>query len=147
MRRIRTNAAAGAIALILVLVVTGCSRGVPGAGLPMETGTAKVTGTVAYSSQFKLPDDAEVIVWIADVSSREASSVILGQASFTTEGRQMPLAYEVDYFASSVVPAHEYDIRATITSGGKVLFVTRDIVPVITHYSPTSDVFIPLSRR
>ena len=89
----------------------------------LSTGTAPgVRGTVSYRDRSALPLDAEVNVWIMDASPGMVTQVILAESSVKTNGRQVPIPFELSFDAGRVVPAHPYAVKAVISSGGQRLY-------------------------
>lgn len=121
------------LALPLLLMV-GCAP---------SLGAASVTGTVTYLQRISLPPDAVVTVRIEDVSLADAPSEVIGEQVIETEGKQVPIPFEVTYKPSDVEDNHRYSVRARIEDGsGKLLFTSDTVMPVITGGNPTSDVEI-----
>jgi uncharacterized lipoprotein YbaY/phosphoglycolate phosphatase-like HAD superfamily hydrolase len=96
-----------------------------------ETGT--ITGTVAYRQRIALPPDAVVHVRLEDVSKADAPSTLVSDARVPTEGRQVPIPFRLAYDASKIDASHTYHLRASILSGGSVLFTTTQAYPVLTQ--------------
>jgi len=101
-----------------------------------------VTGTVSYRQRIALPPDAIVRLVLEDVSLADAPAKSIGEAEVPTGGKQVPIAFDIKYDPAALDPAHRYQIRATITSGGKPLFTTATAYPVLTHGAPEKQVEI-----
>jgi putative lipoprotein len=96
-----------------------------------------VTGTVSYRQRIALPSDAIVKVRIEDVSLADAPAKSVAEEKISTEGRQVPITFAIKYDPAVINPAHRYQIRATITSGDRLLFTTTTAYPVLTHGAPS----------
>jgi putative lipoprotein len=125
----RVSAAVGAL---LSLIVAGCG---PYHGtLPSR---AAVTGSVTYRERSALPPDAVVRVQLSDVSRQDAAAIPVAQTTVTPAGRQVPLPFELRYDAEAIDSTHTYAVRATIESGGRLIFTTTTASTVITRGRPT----------
>ena len=112
-------------------------------------GMASVTGTVVYLPRIALPPDAMVTVSINNASLADAPPEMtnLATKAFITEGNQVPLPFEVFYMPEDVMENAMYSIGATIRSAsGELLFVSKEMNPVITNGNPTTDVEILVSQ-
>jgi putative lipoprotein len=133
--------------LVLSLAIVGCSGHGNDKRVSEPAGSAKapsavpnpepvepvVKGTVSYRERMALPDDAEVALWIMDVTPGIiVAQVVLAETTVKTLGKQVPVEFELPYDAARVVGDHDYGLRAVITSGGGELFATPEPVPVIT---------------
>jgi putative lipoprotein len=99
-----------------------------------------VNGQVTYLQRIALPDDAEIEVQIQDVSLADAKAQIIGTQLIKTNGRQVPIPYQVFYNPDIIVENHSYSMSARITAGGQLLFINDTNIPVITQGNPTKDV-------
>lgn len=116
-----------------VLLISGCG----------SSGQAAVTGEVTYRQRIALPEDAVVTVQLQDVSLADAPAEVLGEQVIETDGKQVPIPYEVEYDEEDIIENHTYSMSARITDGGgNLLFISDTVVPVITNDNPTSDVEI-----
>jgi len=101
-----------------------------------EPPPAKLTGTVAYSEPATLPPDALLQVRLEEPRPEMQPRLIA--ASTAPAGPQFPVPFTLVYTAGDVSPKKRYLARATISAGGKTLFVTRTPYPVITKGAPTN---------
>ncbi len=116
---------------LLLVALTACAHL---GGRPEEGGV--VAGTVAYRERIALPDDAVVRVQLSDVSLQDAAARVIADTTFTSGGRQVPLPFELQYDPRTIEPNHRYAVRATIESGGRLLFSTDTAYHVITRGTP-----------
>ncbi|MBD2776126.1 YbaY family lipoprotein [Iningainema tapete] len=102
-----------------------------------EQSNASVTGTVTYRERIALPSNAVVQVQLQDVSLQDAPAVTLSEQTFTTNGKQVPFAFELVYDPAAIVPNRTYAIRARISVNGKLRFINTSAYFVITRGNPT----------
>lgn len=103
-----------------------------------------VTGSILYRERIALPDDAVVKVTLEDVSLADAPAVILDRQTFTTEGKQVPFDFQLNYNSLDIDPRHTYSVRAEIHVDNKLRFTTDTMIRVITDVEQTHDVRIQL---
>ncbi|WP_261903807.1 YbaY family lipoprotein [Vibrio fortis] len=103
-----------------------------------------VTGTVSYRERIALPENALVTVTLEDISLADAPSKVLATQEFTTDGKQVPFAFELKYDASQIKDNHRYNVRATIHVDSKLRFTTDTIAPVITDSANTESLDLRL---
>jgi putative lipoprotein len=101
-----------------------------------------MTGTVSYRLRIALPPDAVVHLTIEDVSLADAPAKSIAEEQVSTDGKQVPIPFDVKYDPAVLNPAHRYQIRATISSGGKVLFTSTTAYPVLTQGAPEKQIAI-----
>jgi len=124
------------MATLLAVVLFSCeSSARPTVQTPGEEGV--VRGTVSYRERVALPPDAVVEVWIADVSPLILAQSLLAETTVSSEGRQVPIPFELRYDPSRVVADHDYAVKAAIRRAGEILFATEAGTPVITKGNPT----------
>lgn len=125
---------------LLGLLLTACSTA-PTQDTKMQT----ITGTVTYLQRIALPPDAVVTVQVQDVSLADAPAKVLGEQIIPTEGKQVPIPFEVSYDPQKIEDRHRYHLFAKIEDGsGKLLFITDTFTPIITDDYPTQDVNVTL---
>jgi putative lipoprotein len=108
-------------------------------GVPLDAqGTGTVTGTVTYRERIALPPDAVVRVQLQDVSRADAPATVVAETSFPTGGKQVPFPFTLTYDPAQIRPTNSYAVRATIESGGQLLFTTTTRYAVITMGNPTN---------
>jgi uncharacterized lipoprotein YbaY/heat shock protein HslJ len=92
---------------------------------------AHVTGTASYRERMALPPGAVFEAVLEDVSLADAPAVELGRAT-TPEPGTPPFSFEIDYDPASVRPGGTYSVRAQVSVGRKLLFVSDAMNPVLT---------------
>ena len=113
----------------------------------VETRSANVTGTVSYRERIALPPDAVLTVRLQDVSRQDVAARILGEQIYTTEGKQVPLPFEIPYNADNIDERFMYSVAARIEDGDGILrFISDTTNPVITRGNPTEDIEIWVRR-
>ncbi len=118
---------------VLAAIVGGCASNQPA---PPPRGAA-VSGTIAYRERVALPPDAEVEVQLSDVSRMDAPAETIAETTVPPDGRQVPLPFELRYDPGKIEPRNTYAVRASIRSGGRLLFTTTSAYRVITGGNPT----------
>lgn len=121
----------------LALLLGGCASGIEPASTAAGM-NARVTGTVTYRERVALPPTADVIVKLADVSRADAPAELIGQQVIRADGRQVPFAFAIDYDDARLVPSHTYAVQVRIEDGGKLLFISDQMHPVLTRGAPSS---------
>ncbi|OQQ10689.1 lipo-like protein [Vibrio splendidus] len=99
--------------------------------------TQVVSGTVSYRERIALPENAVVTVTLEDISLADAPSTVIATQEFTTDGKQVPFAFELSYDNDKIKANHRYNMRASIHVDGKLRFTTDTIKSVITDVENT----------
>ncbi|MGH7562865.1 MAG: YbaY family lipoprotein [Gemmatimonadota bacterium] len=94
-------------------------------------------GSVAYRERVALPLDAVVEVQLLDVSAQDVAAPVIAETTIASDGRQVPFPFEVRYDPGRIHPDRTYAVRATIHSGGRMIFTTDTAYHVITRDNPT----------
>jgi uncharacterized lipoprotein YbaY len=98
---------------------------------------ASVTGVVTYTRRIALPPNAVVSVALRDVSRADAPAVTLGEQIVETEGRQVPIPFEIPYDPSAIDPTHRYAVSARITVDGELRYLNTSANLVLTYGYPS----------
>lgn len=126
------------LALVAALVgLTACSSSaVPPAG--SAAAMERVTGTVSYRERMALLPGVVIKVQLLDVSRADAPAIIVGEQFIKTDGRQVPLPFEIVYDPSRIRAQNTYAVRAWLEdTEGRMRFTTDQRYAVITHGAPT----------
>jgi putative lipoprotein len=99
---------------------------------------ATLTGTVAYRERVALPPDAIAEISLIDASVQDAAAQPVAKVTVQSEGKQVPLPFSLQYDPGKIDKRHLYIARATITSGGQLLFTTDQVRGVVTQGNPTN---------
>lgn len=122
---------------VLLLALAACVA-------PPRTGSADsavLSGTVTYLPRIALPPNAVVHVRLEDVSRADAPAITLAEQTIPTEGRQVPIPFELVYDPSRIEASHRYAVRAEIRGGDEGLLWTTDTMhPVLTSGAPSDSV-------
>lgn len=96
---------------------------------------AHVSGTASYRERMALPPGALFEAVLEDVSVADAPAVELGRAALADPGAP-PFEFEIDYDSSQIRPDGTYSVRAQVSVGRKLLFVSDTMNPVLTRGAP-----------
>ncbi len=117
---------------------------VVGEAAQLPEGSA-VTGSVVYKERIALPDDATLSVQLQDTSLADALATVLGEVSYVTEGKQVPLPFAISYDPAEIEEGRTYSLSARITDAeGNLMFINDTAIHVITNGNPTTDIDVPV---
>ena len=91
-----------------------------------------VMGTASYRERIALPPGAVFEAVLEDVSLTDAPAVELGRTMIADPGNP-PFAFEIDFDPAEVQEDHTYSVRAQVSVGRKLIFVSDKMNPVLTH--------------
>ena len=135
-----------ALLALAILAVAGCSQKPeaetpppPAASTP-DNPSALLNGTVTYLPRIALPPEAEVTVTLADVSRADAPSTPMGQTTFKTEGKQVPLAWTLAYDKAKIDETMSYAVSARIDVDGKLAWISDTNIPALTRGAPMDSI-------
>jgi len=97
---------------------------------------ATVSGTVYYLQRIALPPDAKIEVKLVDISKQDVPAVTIAEQKITNPG-QVPIPFELWYDPAKIDSHMTYAVQARIERGGKLLFISTRVFPVITRGNPT----------
>jgi putative lipoprotein len=120
----------------VVVLVSGCatSQVLPESGGARSM--AQVTGTVTYRERTALPPTAVVTIKLVDVSRADAPAIVLGEQVIRPAGKQVPFAFSIAYDPVQIRPHLTYAVQARIEDGGRLLFISDRMYPVLTRDAP-----------
>ena len=113
--------------------------------LSTHAGAGTISGTVTYLDRSALPPEATLEITVEDVSLADAPAKIVGRLVRMPAG-QVPIAFEVPYVESAVVPHHRYSLRARVTVDGQLRYISTTHTPVLTMGAGTSGVALQMQR-
>lgn len=87
-----------------------------------------VRGTISYLQRIALEPNSEVIVRLVD--SADPSGTPVSESKFATNGKQVPIPYELSYEQRDVNRQRNYELQAEIRSNGELRFKTESGKPV-----------------
>ncbi|HDY7869188.1 TPA: YbaY family lipoprotein [Vibrio vulnificus] len=120
-------------------LLAGCQTSDP---LVKDQGIQTISGTVFYRERIALPEDAAVTLVLEDVSLADAPAKVIAKHKFITNGKQVPLSFDLAYDSKKIIANHRYNVRARIEVNGRLRFISDTIVPVITDEANTHNVEI-----
>ena len=92
---------------------------------PAPNALVTLTGTALYRERIALPPDARLAVRISDVSRMDAAAPVIAETEAATQGRQVPLAFALDYDPARLDARGRYGVSARITDGaGRLIWIT-----------------------
>lgn len=102
-------------------------------GLSHTAPLNRLSGNVRYAERSPLPADTTLTLELLDVTRPDARAERLVRLALPTRGRQIPLAFELPFYAADIHATRRYALRATLISGnGELLFVSRTTTEVLT---------------
>ncbi|HAS6076281.1 YbaY family lipoprotein [Vibrio vulnificus] len=120
-------------------LLAGCQTSEP---LVKDQGIQTISGTVFYRERIALPEDAAVTLVLEDVSLADAPAKVIAKHKFISNGKQVPLSFDLAYDSKKIIANHRYNVRARIEVNGRLRFISDTIVPVITDEANTHNVEI-----
>jgi uncharacterized lipoprotein YbaY/heat shock protein HslJ len=94
--------------------------------------TEAVTATATYRERIALPPDAIFEATLEDVSKPGAPATMIGRTRLEKPG-QPPFRFSIQFDPAQIVEGHSYSLRARVTAGGKLMFITDQSYPVLTR--------------
>ncbi|WP_322821808.1 YbaY family lipoprotein [Chloroflexus sp.] len=107
--------------------------------------TASLSGIITYREQITLPADALVTLQIAEVTSQGTGGRVVVEQTFTTNGAQPPFRFNLAYNPTLIDAGRVYTLQGRIQSGGRTLFSTNTLIPVITGNAPRTDIQVVMA--
>ena len=124
-RRTAPSLVAVLASALATLMIPGCATTdtAGAATTPVPASTQNVIrGTVAFRERTALPQDAELTMRLVDIAN-PAKPVVLAESKAPVGGKQAPIPFALP-FDRAKVPGNLNALRATITYGGKIQYVT-----------------------
>lgn len=134
---------------LLAVGLVACGAETPSTTGAAETGDAMATlsGTVTYRERMALPINASINVRLLDVSRMDVPARVLGEDNRAAQGQSVPIPYSIDYDPKLIRDGMSYAVRAEIRSaGGKLMWTTDTVHPVLTRDAPSDGVEIRVVR-
>lgn len=114
---------------LLIWALAACGAWAAGNG-------GDITGTASYREHMALPPGAVFEAVLEDVSLADAPAVELGRATLADPGAP-PFQFEIDYDPDRIRAEGTYSVRAQVSVGRKLLFVSDTMNPVLTRGGST----------
>jgi putative lipoprotein len=106
---------------------------------------AVVSGTAYCAECIGMPPDAVFDAILEDISRADTAATEMGRAHLEPAG-EAPFRFEISYDRAAIDARHSYAVRARITRGGELLFVSDTVYPVLTR-GAGDEVNIQLRRK
>jgi putative lipoprotein len=133
---------AAAVTVAALLAIGGCGGGAPG-----TSAEAHLTGTVVYRERIALPPGGRVEVRLEDFTEVGAVPEEIATQTIATDGKQVPIAFDLRYPLKSIEPTHDYAVRASIVSAdGELLFTSAEHKVEFTDGGTQRNVEIEVQR-
>lgn len=113
-------------------------------GNDQDNNSSVIRGTVSYLPRIALANKATVTVKLVDVSVADAPAEVIAEETFNTNGRQVPIPFELRYDQSRIDSRRSYALQAEIRTDGKLGFRTDRTYGVLTRGNPTNNVELVL---
>jgi uncharacterized lipoprotein YbaY len=114
-----------------------------GVSEPVNDGV--LLGTVDYRQRIALPTDSEIKVKLIDVSSAANDpGRVIAEDNFLSNGRQVPLSFQLRFDKNQISPNRTYVVEAEIYTGGKLAYKNEKEYSVLTQNNPATNVEIML---
>ncbi len=106
-------------------------------GSPALTFAPAVGGELTYKARIALPETAQVIITLEDVSKGDSSAQVIGQTIMKAPVGP-PIPFAVTYNLKDIDPERTYAVRAQIKdANGALLFTSDQAYHVITQGNPS----------
>ncbi len=105
-----------------------------------------VKGNIVYNGNTSLPENAQVIVKINDVSRQDVASVTIGE--YKTSGvSSFPIPFKIGYLPSKIKRGFRYTVSTDIEKNGKLLFTNDTRISVFQNGSiDKRDIKLPVIK-
>ncbi|MFO1210211.1 MAG: YbaY family lipoprotein [Amaricoccus sp.] len=114
------------------ILLTLLAAAAGGAALAAQT---HLVGTVDYSEELTLPPGAVLEVVLEDVTDADAPAREVGHSTSPDPGSP-PFAFDIAYDPAAIDPGRAYSVRAQVSVGRKLVFVSDGMNPVLTRGAP-----------
>lgn len=116
--------------LLALLVLAGCS------GADALVPEPAITGSLTYRQRIALPPSAVIEVQLLDVTRPDAPAEVLHSVTLSPQS-QPPFYFTIRYDPRRIDPAHAYALKATITVGGELRFLSTNNTRILTAGHPS----------
>lgn len=103
--------------------------------VPLDGNQNTLRGDLIYRERLALPSDAVVNVVLENLT-RPFYTVRNGQVAFRASNQPL-IPFEILYDPNYIQPQDTYQVRATVTSGGRTILETRQPARVLTQGNPS----------
>ena len=124
-RRSFTPVVVALASALATLMIPGGATAQTAGGTPSPGAASSqkvIRGTVVYREKVVLPQNAELIMRLVDISN-PAKPVVVAESTMPTAGRQVPIPFTLPFDPAKVTGGLNA-LKATIVVDGKIQFVT-----------------------
>ena len=130
------NRRASETGAVTLLIQDHRSYGLASVRIQLDQGQQSLSGELTFDRRIRLPSDATVTVSIENVS-RPFYQVHHGTISFRPTTTSNSIPFEISYDPAYVDSQDVYQVRATVTSGGRTIMHTTVPQRVLTRGNPS----------
>ncbi|ELR99074.1 YbaY family lipoprotein [Gloeocapsa sp. PCC 73106] len=133
---------------IIALITPGWANTQPtesGSLISENMTNSSIQGTVTYRERMALPPSAVIQIKLLDVSLQDTKALEIATQTIVTEGKQVPIAFELTFDPQLIQKERTYAVRAEIYLNDQLMFTTTEVYPVLTAGHGT-DVNLTLQR-
>lgn len=116
--------------LSALLLLAGCS------GADALLPEPAITGSLTYRQRIALPPTAVIEVQLLDVTRPDAPAEVLHTVTLSPQS-QPPFYFTIRYDPHRIDPTHAYALKATITVGSELRFLSTNNTRVLTGSHPS----------
>lgn len=116
---------------LAVIMIPGCASVEPAGGAAASSAAPAmkvIRGSIVYRDKTVLPNDAELVVRLLDVT-RPDQPKLIASTTIPTAGRQVPLPFTLSY-DPALATGTLHGLNASIRYGGKTRYVTATRVMI-----------------
>ena len=132
-----------AAASTAMLALTACQIRVPFSTAPSRAENSsfeQLSGTLTYRQRIALPPDAVATIRLVEKGNDGQIAI----ARVASQGRQVPLAFTLDYDPARIVAGRHYALKADIADGtGKVFWRTAEPFTLSFAGEPIALLLVP----
>lgn len=129
------------LSLLALLALAGCS------GADALVPEPAITGSLTYRQRIALPPTAVIEVQLLDVTRPDAPGEVLNTVTLSPQ-TQPPFYFTIRYDPRRINPAHAYALKATISVGGELRFLSTNNTRVLTQGHPSHrDLVLEMAPR
>lgn len=105
-----------------------------------------LTGTVTYMPRIALPPNAVVTVLLEEVSRADAPATVVASQTIATEGKQVPIPFELKYDPAEITQRGLYTVRARIMEGEELTWISTQLNPVLSRGNPVTGIEVMVQQ-
>jgi uncharacterized lipoprotein YbaY len=110
---------------VVDVVVVPVRGGGQGGGQGGGNRDRTLRGTVSYSQRIALANNSIVSIKLVEMTSQNTTGEIIAETTVNTNGRQVPISFELPYENSRINFQRSYALDADISTDGKITFKTE----------------------